>query len=198
MAGTKQGPKRTQQVKTKVQKPVAAPPPKQVSQFAGAAMGTNEAYLSPPTTRDERERSHTPPMFAYSTYPPPPEDMLLNSYNSMQPYRPITTDVYSEYLTAAVPVTLPSVTHFSDAMKRDQTFATDDSLSPYMSYGTYLPALDLNGGATSPYDNSNPLVSPLRNQPPTSSAPSRSAASPSAAAPLPVSAPVLPQYRRER
>lgn len=143
--------------------PVAQPPKPQMSrsQFT-PPMHADDEYLFPPTPYDERERSHTPPLFAYSTYPPPPEDMLLPPYGGQphhQSYRPMTTaEPYPDYLSAPVPVTLPSMTHFSDAIKREPAYGEESALSPYV-YGSYLPGLDMN--APSPYDNSNPHTPPL-------------------------------------
>lgn len=154
--------KRAQQATTKSQKQAQpAPPPKPMpqSQFT-PPMHADDEYLFPPTPYDERERSHTPPLFAYSAYPPPPEEMLLSPYSTPHTYRPMTTaEAYPDYLSAAVPVTLPSMTHFSDAIKRESSFPGDEGLSPYMNYGNYLPAFDMN--APSPYDNSNPHTPPL-------------------------------------
>ena len=145
---------------------VAQPQKMPQSQFT-PPMHTDDDYLFPPTPYDERERSHSPQLFAYSTYPAPPEDMLLPTYGGQhhQSYRPMTTaEPYPDYLTATVPVpvTLPSMTHFSDAIKREG-FGEDSGLSPYM-YGSYLPGIDMN--APSPYDNSNPHVSSARHLPP--------------------------------
>jgi len=93
-------------------------------------------------------------VFAYSTYPPP-EDILMAPYGSAAPhqYRAMTTEAaYTDWNTvaAAVPVTLPPMTHFSDALRPDG-FA-EDSMMPYMSYGF----------TANPYDhNSNPTTPPL-------------------------------------
>jgi len=117
-------------------------------------MHHDDEYLFPPSYHNERERSHTPPLFAYSAYPPPPEEMLLPPYSAaVQGYRPQET--YAEYLSAPpVPVTLPSMTHFSDAIKRETTgyAAAEDNL-PYMSYNSYLPGVDMSAGHPSPYDH---------------------------------------------
>jgi hypothetical protein len=115
-------------------------------------MHHDDEYLFPPTYHNERERSHTPPMFAYSAYPPPPEEMMLPPYGAVQGYRP--QEAYPEYLTTPpVPVTLPSMTHFSDAIKREPAgYATEDGL-PYMSYNGYLPGVDMSAGHPSPYDH---------------------------------------------
>lgn len=120
-------------------------------------MQHDDEYLFPPTY-DGRERSHTPPMFTYSTYPAPPEDMMMPQYGGVQGYRPMTTEAYAEYLSSPpVPVTLPSMTHFSDAIKREAGYPgaapADESLS-YMSYNGYppVPGIDLSTGHPSPYD----------------------------------------------
>ena len=98
-------------------------------------------------TYDERERTHSPPMFAYSAYPPPDDMLLQPSYGAaaQQPYRTMaattSAEPYADSLFAgasAVPVTLPSMTHFSDAVKREAVYATaggagDDSFSPYLT-----------------------------------------------------------------
>ena len=78
-------------------------------------------------------------------------------YGAVQSYRPMATDSYPEYLTPApVPVTLPSMTHFSDAIKREASYPgapVDDGMPPYMSYNGYpLPGVDLSAGHPSPYD----------------------------------------------
>lgn len=95
----------------------------------------------------DREGSRTPPLF-FHTYPAP-EEMVYPSYSN-QPYRPMTTtaDQYTDYLA---PVTLPSMMHFHEAIKRE-----DDTISPFnMSYPG-LPAIDIHGGHG--YDDSNPHV----------------------------------------
>jgi len=131
--------------------PIVQPPkPMTQSQFM-PPMHPEDDLLFPPTY-DGRERSHTPPMFAYSAYPPP-EDMMIAPYASSAPqhYRPMAPEAaYADWNTAAaaVPVTLPPMTHFSDALRPDG-FA-DESMMPYMSYGF----------AANPYDHhSNPNVS---------------------------------------
>lgn len=120
-------------------------------------METSDEFLFS-QTYDERERSHTPPMFGYSTYPAP-DELLLAPYGSAQPYPTMTAaDTYPNYLTAStVPVTLPPMNHFSDAMKRD-SYPGDD-YNAYMSYG-FVPGMDYN--APSPYDPSGPHVSSTR------------------------------------
>lgn len=162
---TQSAPKAQKQQSTVHLAPVAAPQKMSQGQFT-PPMHADDEYLFPPTPYDERERSHSPQLFTYSTYPAPPEDMLLPPYGAQhqQAYRPMTTtDPYPDYgLATAVPVTLPSMTHFSDAIKRE-SFGEDSGLSPYV-YGSYLPGIDMN--APSPYDSSNPHVSSLRHLPP--------------------------------
>ncbi|KAI5861350.1 hypothetical protein GGS23DRAFT_147604 [Durotheca rogersii] len=106
---------------------------------------------------DERDRSRTPPYMTY-TYPPP-EEMILPHYNSVAPYHhPITTaETYPSYMTPTVPCTLPSMTHFNDAIKRE-TYPAEEPMSPYMNYN-FVPAVDVN--STHSYDHSNPHTPPL-------------------------------------
>lgn len=136
-------------------------PPKPIShgQFTPPMDSTDELMFAP--AYDDRERSHTPPMFSYSTYPAP-DELLMNPYAHAQPYPTMTTaDGYPSYMAAAtVPATLPSMTHFSDAVKRE-SYPSDDGLSPYMSYG-FVPGVDVSTvGVPSPYDQSNPHTPPL-------------------------------------
>ncbi|KAH8666398.1 hypothetical protein BX600DRAFT_461658 [Xylariales sp. PMI_506] len=149
-ATKKQSPGKTQKPSNASQKAVPAP------QFT-PPMNPEDELLFPPAY-DDRERSHTPPfMSAYPSYPPPPEEMMLPPYGNAQPYQPMTTaESYSNYMATTMPCTLPSMTHFSDAIKRE-TYP-DESLSPYMSYG-FVPGLEVNGH--NPYDNSNPHTPPL-------------------------------------
>ena len=170
--GSKRQQQQPQQPAAKSQKQTAATPPKPMpmpmpqSQFT-PPMHSDDEYLFPSAPYDDREGSHTPPLFAYSTYPPPPEDLLLPSYGASQSYRSMVTETYPDYLAATVSVALPSMTHFSDAIKREPpSFPADDSLSPYMNYANYMSGLDITAGAPSPYDHSNPHVSCTRYQPP--------------------------------
>ncbi|KAK3381458.1 hypothetical protein B0H63DRAFT_205778 [Podospora didyma] len=151
---TSKSSKRTQQHgTTKAQKQLSAPPSKQAAQNQFTPpMHHEDEYLFPESYEDQRGRSHTPPMFTYSQYPPPPEDMLLAPYGSVQQYRPVTTESYQEYMSPPVPVTLPSMTHFSDALKRDPGYPGADDNLPYMSYPSYMPGVDMSAGAPSPYD----------------------------------------------
>lgn len=122
-------------------------------------------YLFPPYDPSlNRERSHTPPMFTYSTYPPPPapEDPLVHPYDAVPAYahhayshRPADS-AYPEYLSPPpVPVTLPPMTHFNDAIKREPGYP-EDSIPSYMTYSSYsIPGVDISGAAAhpSPYDH---------------------------------------------
>lgn len=123
-------------------------------QYTPPMEATDELF---PSVYDGRERSHTPPssFFTYSAYPAPDDMHLLAPHGSAQPYPAMTTctaaDAYPAYITAPVPVTLPSMTHFSDAVKRE-SYPSDEY--GYMSYN-FLPGMDYN--APSPYE-SNPHV----------------------------------------
>lgn len=135
---------------SKSQKQAATPqkamqPPQQYT----PPMHPEDELLFAPTY-DDRERSHTPPFIPYSSYPPP-DEMLLPPYSSAQPYHPMTTtEGYPNYMATTVPCTLPSMTHFSDAIKREAY--PEESMSPYMNYG-FVPGI--------PYDHSNPHTPPL-------------------------------------
>jgi len=97
----------------------------------------------------EREGSRTPPLFAYHSYPAP-EEIVHPPYPQSQPYRPVSSSEYSDYL-APVPVTLPSMMHFHE-VKREV-----DTMSPFnMSYQG-LPAMIIHGH--NEYEDSNPHVS---------------------------------------
>jgi len=101
----------------------------------------------------ERETSRTPPLFAYHHYPAP-EEIVYPPYPS-HTYRPVSTGAehYGEYL-AQVPVTLPSMMHFHEAIKRE-----DDTLSPFSMNYQGLPSIDIHGGHG--YDDTNPHTPPL-------------------------------------
>ncbi|KAH8650462.1 hypothetical protein BGZ61DRAFT_542188 [Ilyonectria robusta] len=139
---------------SKSQKSQPATPAKPVisqGQFIPPREPTDDLFF--PGTYDDRARSNSPSQFTYSTYPAP-DEILLAPYVSTQPYLTMTTaDAYPNYLNAStVPMMLPSMTHFSDVIKRE-SYPSDDGLSPYMTYG-YMPPMDFN--APSPYDQSNP------------------------------------------
>ena len=118
-----------------------------------------EEYLFQPTSYDQRDRSHSPPMFTYSTYPPPPEDMMMSApYGAIPAYRHIQpAEPYPDYLSPPpVPVTLPSMTHYTEAVKRDPSYpasTTAEESYPYMSYTSYIPGVDMGpAGHPSPYE----------------------------------------------
>ncbi|KAK1244828.1 hypothetical protein MKX08_004457 [Trichoderma sp. CBMAI-0020] len=105
---------------------------------------------------DERERSNTPPVLAYTTYPAP-DELLMNPYGSAHAYPAMTTaEVYPNYLSAAMPASLPPLGHYSEPIKRD--LYPDNVMSPYIGYG-FMPTHDM--GMSTPYDPSNPLTPPL-------------------------------------
>jgi hypothetical protein len=93
----------------------------------------------------ERDGSRTPPLLAYRQYLAP-EEIVYPSYPESQPYRPISTAC--DHCDSPVLVTLPSMLHFREAIKRE-----DDTLSPFNL--SYHPRTSLSHG----YDNSNPDVS---------------------------------------
>ncbi|EAQ85021.1 hypothetical protein CHGG_09035 [Chaetomium globosum CBS 148.51] len=148
--------KRTQAAKTQKQSPPAQMKPTLQGQYT-PPMHHDDEYLFA-HSYDERERSNTPPMFAYSTYPPPPEEMIMPPYGAVQSYhRAMPTESYQEYLSPPpVPVTLPSMTHFSDAIKREATAypgAPAEEPISYMSFNGYpLPGIDMTAAHPSPYD----------------------------------------------
>jgi hypothetical protein len=123
-------------------------------QFTPPMESTDELGFS--SAFSDRERSHTPPMFTYANYPAP-DELLVNPYGH-QAYPAVSTgmttaDAYPSYLAAStVPLTLPSMSHFSDAVKRE-SYPSDESMNPYMNFGFV--------GVPSPYDQSNPHTPPL-------------------------------------
>lgn len=128
-------------------------------------MHHDDEYLFPPSY-DERERSHTPPMFAYSTYPGPSQEMVMPAYGPVQGYRAMPAESYPEYLSPQpVPVTLPSLTHFNDAVKREPGYPgggpTEEGLH-YMNYNGYLPGIDMSAGHPAPYDHMPHVSAPCR------------------------------------
>ncbi len=146
---------------SKTQKSAAPQKPVQPPQFTPPMTNDDEALFA--HGYDPRERSHTPPSYiGYSTYPPP-DEMILAPYGSTQTYHhPMTTaEGYSNYMATTVPCTLPSMTHFNDAIKRE-AYPAEESVPPYMSYG-YVSGLDVN--ASNSYDQSNPHVSHVRAYP---------------------------------
>ncbi|KAK0629100.1 hypothetical protein B0T17DRAFT_614926 [Bombardia bombarda] len=146
-SSSKNSSKRSQQQTPKAQKQSPQSPPKTMSRGAYTPpMHHDDEYLFP-QSYDDRERSHTPPMFSYSTYPPPPDDMMMAPYGSVPAYRPMPTESYPEYLAATtVSVTLPSMTHFSDALKREPCYPEDNL--PYLPYNGYIQGVEMGPGGT--------------------------------------------------
>ncbi|KAM6508514.1 hypothetical protein FALCPG4_018354 [Fusarium falciforme] len=105
-----------------------------------------------PGTYDDRASSASSPQFTSSTYAVP-DEIFLALYGSAQPYPTMTTgDAYLNYLTAStVSMALPSMTHFSGAIKRE-SYPSDDGLTPHTIYG-HMPPMDFK--APRPYDQSN-------------------------------------------
>ncbi|TLS24050.1 hypothetical protein PpBr36_08583 [Pyricularia pennisetigena] len=132
--------------------PAALSPPKTYpEQFTPPMNPDDELLFAQPYASEQRDRSHSPPSLFY-TYPPP-EDMML-------PYGATTSPPYTtgEYLVpTTVPVTLPPMTHFSDAIKREPSYG--EEMSPYMGNYGYMPGIEVSQAA--PYDNSNPHTPPL-------------------------------------
>lgn len=141
--------------------PVRLPtPPKAIvsqGQFTPPMESHEELAFAPPAYHhhDERERSNTPPVFSYTTYPAP-DELLINPYGSAHAYPTMTTaEAYPNYLTAtAMPPSLPPLSHYSEPIKRE--LYPDNVISPYIGYG-FMPTHDM--GMPTPYDPSNPLVS---------------------------------------
>lgn len=145
-SSTKSNKKSPPKAKSVPQKPPQAP------QYTPPMTSDDEFMMAP--AYEERERSHTPPYMNYAY--PPPDEMLLPPYGSAAPYHPITTaETYQPYMASTVPCTLPSMTHFSDAIKREAY--PEESLSPYVHYG-YVQGVEVNGHGH--YEqHSNPHVS---------------------------------------
>ncbi|OTB02178.1 hypothetical protein M426DRAFT_13758 [Hypoxylon sp. CI-4A] len=109
-------------------------------------------------TYGDRDRSHTPPFAvgSYSTYPPP-DEMILPHYNSAHYHHPMTTgDGYPSYMAPSVPCTLPPMTHFNDAVKREAY--PEEPMSSYMNYN-FVSGMDVQ--TQNSYDHSNPHTPPL-------------------------------------
>jgi hypothetical protein len=96
----------------------------------------------------EREGSRTPPLFAYHQYSTP-EAIVYPPYPQSQPYRLVSTAGDDYDCLAPVPVTLPSMMHFHEAIKRE-----DDTLSPFSLCYQGLPPMEFP--QSHGYDGSNP------------------------------------------
>ncbi|EXF79736.1 hypothetical protein CFIO01_10908 [Colletotrichum fioriniae PJ7] len=152
-------PAATKSTKTKAaSKTQKTPPPTKTmnqGQFTPPMNNDDEVFFAQQHYEDDRGRSITPPFLAYSTYPPAEEMIMAPAYTT-QPYT-MSAAEYPTYLAATVPVTLPPMNHFQDAIKRE-SYHSDDGLSPYMNYA-YMPSMDMN--AQSSYDPTNPHTPPL-------------------------------------
>lgn len=126
---------------------------------------TVDEFIMPSQYDDARDPSHSPPPMyaaassAYSSYPPPDEHLLLTPYSTAQAYPTMVTadGGYTTYLptaSAAPSTTIPPMTHFTDAFKRD-SYASDSGISSYSAGYSFYPGMDVNG--SSPYE-SNPHV----------------------------------------
>jgi hypothetical protein len=105
------------------------------------ATGHDEYRLLPGW--DERARSHTPPMFPGTSYPPSNDHQVMTPFVPMQSYAANgTTEGYPDYLLPAATATLPSMTHVEDEAKRG-FFAPSDSFSTYGNYG-FIPTIDIS------------------------------------------------------
>ncbi|TWU75069.1 hypothetical protein ED733_006720 [Metarhizium rileyi] len=126
--------------------------PIQISQGQFTPPMENSEEIVFPNGFEKRERSQTPPMFAY---PPYPDELLMDTYASAQPYSSISAaDPYPHYLAATtMPTTLPAMPNFSDVMK-----PCDDGLSSYINY-SFVSAVDVN--MSSQYDSSTAHTPPL-------------------------------------
>ncbi|KAG7135794.1 Protein kinase kin1 like protein [Verticillium longisporum] len=142
--------KRSQSASTKSHKNA---PERQLSQGQFTPPMNHEDELLFPPFDDVRERSHTPPLFPYSSYPPPDELIMAPSYSVGQSYPPpvTTAEMYSSYISASVPVTLPPMNHFNDAVKRE-SYPSDDGYS-YINYG-YIPGIEMTPAHS--YDQADP------------------------------------------
>ncbi|EXV05654.1 hypothetical protein X797_000370 [Metarhizium robertsii] len=139
---------------TKPSPPAPTAKPIQVSQGQFTPpMENNEEMVVFSAGFEKRERSNTPPLFAYPSYPAP-DELLLDPYASAQPYPSISAaDPYPHYLAATtMPATLPAMTNYS-GMKQ-----CDDGLSPYLNY-SFVSGVDIN--VSSHYDSSSAHTPPL-------------------------------------
>ncbi|KAK3998369.1 hypothetical protein QBC44DRAFT_314365 [Cladorrhinum sp. PSN332] len=157
--------KRASAPKTQKQSPPAPAKPTAQGQYTPPMHHDDESYQLFPPSYDDRDGTHSPPsMFQNYSYPPPPEDMLPVPYG-MPSYRHMATESYPDYMPAqpGPPVTLPSMTHFNDAIKREPGYPAPEEHIPYMNYGGYqIPGVDMHGAHPSPYDHM-PHTPPLSN-----------------------------------
>ncbi|KAL2131323.1 hypothetical protein VTI74DRAFT_5262 [Chaetomium olivicolor] len=77
---------------------------------------------------------------AYSTYPPPPDDMLMPVYGAVQGYPPVAIEPYPQSLMLPAPVAVRPMTYFNGSVSPDPCFsyATAD-VNSRTSYNNCLP-----------------------------------------------------------
>ncbi|KAF4631944.1 hypothetical protein G7Y89_g6186 [Cudoniella acicularis] len=92
-----------------------------------------------------REKSRTPPLFSYHTYPTPEEICY-------PPYRAIPTSPKLEYYLPPTPATLPPMMHFQDCIK----WKSDETMSPKV-VDEGLAAIDIHE-QHSPHDSNSSTV----------------------------------------
>lgn len=143
--------------------PVRIPTPTKTivsqGQFTPPMEAHEELAFGSHHTYNSRERSNTPPVFSYGSYPAP-DELLMNPYGPPHAYPTMTTtDSYPNYLTGTtMPTPLPSLGHYCEPVKREM-YPGHDGMGSYLGYG-FVPAVDMN--MATQYDASNPLVSPAR------------------------------------
>jgi hypothetical protein len=138
-------------------KPKSAPtkPPAKQDQYSPPMVQDDELLFPPAVYDDARARSHTPPVFPYAAYQPSEELIFAPPYSSSPHAVPMTTEAYPTYFLAPVPVTLPPMNHFNDAVTKREYPAHDDGMG-YMHYG-YVPGVEMTPPGS--YDASGPHVS---------------------------------------
>lgn len=147
-------PKRT----SPVTKPKTAPTkPNKQEQYTPPMVQDDELLFPPPVYDDARARSHTPPVFPYASYQPSEELIFAPSYSASPHAVPMTTEAYPAYFLAPVPVTLPPMNHFNDAVTKREYPGHDDGMG-YMHYG-YVPGVEMTPPGS--YDASDPHTPPL-------------------------------------
>ncbi|QPH11165.1 hypothetical protein C2857_002798 [Epichloe festucae Fl1] len=136
-----------------------APLAKQITvshgQFSPPLESNEEIVFAP--VFDSRERSLTPPMFSFQTYPGP-DELLMDPYASAQPYpcSMSSAESYPDYLasTTMAATTLPTtMTSFNDPIK-----SCEGTLNPYMNYN-FVSGVDMNMAGH--FDSSNAHTPPL-------------------------------------
>lgn len=150
--------KRTSTSKSPAKQGATAIPTKAAarSQYTPPMEASDDLIFGTPSF-DDRERNTSPPMFSsYAPYPAH-DELLLQPYGATQPYPSIaTTEQYANYLTSTTmsSSSLPSMSHFSDALKRESFSSAEESnMGSYLGYG-FMHSLDMNN-----YDPHTPPLS---------------------------------------